>query len=123
MPQTGIVLFAEDDGTCPLLAWLDALPPKVQDKCLVRIARLGELGHELRRPEADYLRDGIYELRSSLRDIQYRILYFFYQTQAILSHGIVKKRTVPIKEIDMALRRKTRFERNPARHTHQGNIA
>ena len=63
MPQTDVVFFAEDDSSAPLLVWLDGLPPKVQNKCIVRIERLAELGHELRRPEADMLRDGIYELR------------------------------------------------------------
>jgi hypothetical protein len=36
------------------------------------------LGHELRRPEADFLRDGVYELRISLNHIQYRLLYCFH---------------------------------------------
>ncbi len=40
--------------------------------------RLRELGHELRRPKADLLRDEIYEHRASLRDVDYWILYFFY---------------------------------------------
>ncbi|MGO9257708.1 MAG: type II toxin-antitoxin system RelE/ParE family toxin [Bryobacteraceae bacterium] len=34
------------------------------------------MGRELRRPEADFLRDGIYELRVSLRGVHFRILYF-----------------------------------------------
>lgn len=63
MPKTEVVFFAEEDGTAPLLEWLDRQEHKVQDKCLVKIERLGELGYELRRPEADYLRDEIYELR------------------------------------------------------------
>jgi hypothetical protein len=41
----------------------DSLQPKALDKCTVRIERPQEMGHELRRPEADFLRDGIYELR------------------------------------------------------------
>lgn len=44
----------------------------------LRLERLGEVGHELRRPEADFLRDGIYELRVSLRGVHRRILYFFH---------------------------------------------
>ncbi len=56
MPRTEVVFYAEDDGTCPLLDWMDGLPQKAQDKCIVRIERLGEMGHELRRPEADFLR-------------------------------------------------------------------
>jgi hypothetical protein len=66
MPETRVVLYREDDGTVPLLEWLDVLPARAKAKCLVRIERLRELGHDLRRPEADYLRDDIYELRIGL---------------------------------------------------------
>ncbi len=52
MPETEVLIFAGDDGSAPLLAWLDGVPAKVQDKFIVRIERLEEAGHELRRPEA-----------------------------------------------------------------------
>ncbi len=61
MPITEVIIFAEEDGSSPLIEWLDGLGSKVQDKCIVRVERLAEMGHELRRPEADFLRDGIYE--------------------------------------------------------------
>jgi phage-related protein len=122
MPQTTVVLFREDDGSVPLLEWLDELPAKVQDKCRIRIERLAELGYELRRPEADFLRDGVYELRIRHRSINYRMLYFFHEnTAVVLSHGIVKERAVPPKEIDRAVVRKIRFAREPRKHTHQEN--
>ncbi len=118
MPQTHIVFYREDDGTVPVLEWLDSLNDKARAKCLVRIERLKELGHQLRRPEADYLRDGIYELRISLQGIHHRILYFFCgHAVAVLSHGLVKERVVPPKEIELAMRRKSRFEANPEAHT------
>jgi hypothetical protein len=50
MPRTEVVVFAAEDGSAPLLAWMDNLQVKVRDKCIVRIERLAELGHELRRP-------------------------------------------------------------------------
>jgi hypothetical protein len=81
MPETDTVFFADDDGTAPLLDWLDDQDRKAQDKCLVKIERLQELGYELRRPEADYLRDGIYELRVRHRSVNYRILYFFHDQE------------------------------------------
>ena len=59
MPKFRVVFFREDDGSAPLLDWLDSLSERAQDKCVERIERLRELGHLLRRPEADYLRDGI----------------------------------------------------------------
>jgi phage-related protein len=94
----------EEDGSAPVVEWLDALPAKVVDKCTVRIERLTELGHELRRPEADFLRDGIYELRIGLQKMNYRILYFFHgRTAAVLSHGIVKEAEVTRQEIEKQL--------------------
>jgi hypothetical protein len=119
MPQTQVVFFAEIDGAARLLEWLDRQETKVQDKCLVKIERLGELGHELRRPEGDYLRDGIYELRVRHRSVNYRILYFFSQGVAVISHGLTKEDVVPDREIDLAVSRKAKFERNPKRHTYK----
>ena len=119
MPATTVVFFQErPDQTPPLIEWLDGLPEKAQQKCLARLKRLEGLGHELRRPEADYLRDGIYELRASYQGVHYRMLYFFYGRAAIIiSHGITKEREVPSTEIDRAIRAKESFEANPARHT------
>jgi phage-related protein len=100
--------------------WFDELPAKVQDRCYLRLERLGEMGHELRRPEADSLRDGIYELRVSHRGVHHRILYFsHWPTAAVVSHGLVKERMVPPNEIDRAAERKKRFEVNPRRHTYE----
>jgi phage-related protein len=96
------------------------LSAKAQDKCYLRLERLREMGHELRRPEADFLGGGIYELRVSLQGVHYRILYFFHGTiAAVVSHGLVKERVVPLKEIDRAVERKRRFEANPGRHTYE----
>ena len=66
VPRTRVALYREEDGSCPFIEWFDKLPAKVQDKCYIRLERLREMGHELRRPEADFLGDGIYELRVSL---------------------------------------------------------
>src|SRR4030042_3345733 len=117
MPKTEVVLFQEDDGTVPLLQWFDQLPSKAQDKCIVRIERLAEMGYELHRPEADYLRDGIHELRVPLQRIQYRMLYFFYKEKAVISNGLRKDSGVPSKEIDAAINRMSRFGEDPVKHT------
>jgi phage-related protein len=122
MPRTNVLIYRDDDGTAPILDWLDGLSAKAQDKCRVKIERLREMGHELRRPEADYLRDGIYELRVRLRRVNYRVLYFFHRDSAVvLSHGLVKERVVPAKEIDRAIQHRAKFRQHPDRHTHQGD--
>jgi len=118
MSQIRVVMYREEDGSVPFLDWFDDLPEKAQDKCLVRLERLSALGHELRRPEADYLRDNIYELRVRLRNTNYRMLYFFHgRATVVLSHGVVKEDRVPPNEIDRAAERKRHFDSDPTRHT------
>lgn len=112
MAQTEVFFYREPKGgSAPLLQWFEGLPMKVQAKCVERIDRLGELGHELRRPEADFLRDGIYKLRASYQGVHYRMLYFFAgKAVVVVSHGLTKKREVPPREIDQALDRKQLVE-------------
>jgi hypothetical protein len=101
----------DERGNIPILGWLDSLPDKAQ--------KLAELGHELRRPEADFLRDKIYELRVNFKGINYRIIYFFYKNQAVvISHGIIKEKEVPPLEIEQAIKNKAKFEKNPELHTY-----
>lgn len=120
MPQTKVVFYREEDGRVPVLDWFADLPAKAQAKCLERIQFLAAVGHEARRPHADYLRDGIYELRAKWGTVNYRILYFFHGTvAAVLAHGLVKEARVPPREIDGARERMKRFKSNPQRHTHE----
>ena len=77
MREVQVLLYKDDNGNVPILEWLDKISSKAQDKCAIRIKRLRDCGHELRRPEADYLRDGIYELRDiSELIIGYSISFF-----------------------------------------------
>lgn len=117
--KNSVIIFREDSGKAPLLEWLDALPVKVQNKIIVRIERLAEYGHELRRPEADYLRDGIYELRVRHKRENYRVLYFFHEKKAVLSHGIVKESGVLPTEIKRAVERYNRFKLDPESYTYR----
>ena len=71
---------------------------KAYAKCAVRIRRLAEMGHELRRPEVDLLRDGIYELRARLGTVDRRILYFFRgRDVAVLANAITKENEIKIR--------------------------
>jgi len=110
MPQTRLRFFQGLDGVSPVWEWLKELRatnPKAYAKCVVRIRRLGAAGHELRRPEADFLRDGVYELRARLGSVNYRILYFFHgRNVAVLAHAVTKEDEIPAIEIDRALERK-----------------
>lgn len=123
MPRTEVVLFADEDGSCPLIEWLNSLTLKGRLKCIVKIERLVEMGHELRRPESDFLRDDIHELRVALERTQYRMLYFFHENKAIVSHGLKKEAEVPAGEIDLAIERRKRFKTNPPKYTYKGELS
>jgi len=87
-------------------------------KCAAKIKHLEDRGHELKRPEADYLEDDIYALRVKKGHIHYRILYFFHrQNVAILCHALTKERAIPPANLACAKARKTAFEKEPATHT------
>ncbi|HMB04994.1 MAG TPA: type II toxin-antitoxin system RelE/ParE family toxin [Isosphaeraceae bacterium] len=104
----------------PLADWLAALPDEARDRCLARLALLEEKGHELRRPHAENLGGDIHELRIKFHRVNYRILYFFHgRTAAVVSHGLVKERTIPPAEIRRASDRMRKFRSNPERHTFQ----
>jgi len=112
------VIYREEYSSAPFVDWFRELPAHARDKVLVRIERLRELGHELRRPEADFLRDGIYELCATARGVHYQVLYFFHrQVAAVVAHGVIKESKVPDRDSDLAIRRRVRFEADPAKHT------
>jgi phage-related protein len=118
MPQVELVLYRETDGSVPLRDWLDRLPLKVRGKCFVTLERLKGLGNELRRPTADYLRDGIYELRVRFGNTNYRMLYFFAGRQiVVVSHGLTKEQVVPVRDIALAEKRRQAFLDDPRTHT------
>ncbi len=129
MPATEVIFYRDDDReqTVPIVKWLEAQSNRVQAKCQAYLKQLEDSGHELRRPVADFLRDGIYELRPSYQSVQYRMLYFFPRPDkskpgtprktVVVSHGLVKGGAVPDVEIDRAVERKKKFEGNPKRHT------
>ena len=118
MPRTTVVLYAKRN-VAPLLQWMDTLDEKVQNKLIARIDLLEEKGYELRRPHADTLRDGIHERRVVSQHVNYRLLYFFHGTLAVISHGITKEDVVPPGEIDLAIERKQRFAADPTKYTYQ----
>ena len=105
-----------------MLDWLKELrrtDQRAYESCVAAIGRLSALGHDLRRPLADILRNGIYELRIRKGRVNYRILYFFHgRNLAILGHALTKEDKVPKADIERAIRRKKAFEENPAQHSY-----
>ena len=122
MPRIEVAYYQDDDETVPMKEWMEALrsQPRHRAKCIEWIGLLRDYGHDLRRPTADYLRDGIYELRVKFQRIRYRMLYFFYgRKRAVITHGITKQTDlVPAREIERAMEMKRRYETDAIRHSH-----
>jgi phage-related protein len=117
MPVSQVVIYREEDGSAPFIDWFADLPSQAKAKVRVRLERLRDLGHELRRPEADFVRDGIYELRATSHGIHYRVLYFFHgRAAAVVAHGLVKEKAVPDRDINLAIGRMRRFKAAPSKH-------
>ena len=123
MPLTQVVFFQDADGHVPVREWLRDLQrsdAKAYAKCVVRVEQLAAQGHELRRPAADFLRDGIYELRAKKGHVNYRILYFFHGRQVVvLAHALTKEDAIPVIDIQRALARKAQLEKAPRQHIYE----
>lgn len=121
MPSTEVRVFRKADGTSPFTEWFDELEsddPAIYAKCYARILLLAECGHQLRRPQTDYLEQGIYELRTRKGRVHYRILYSFNgKNVAVLTWGCTKKKAVSPNDIEYAVKAMELVKRDPARHT------
>jgi phage-related protein len=98
-------------GACPTKEFLDGLNKKDELPYVLReIDLLREFGNQLHRPHADYLEDGIYELRIPIKRKQYRLLYFyFYQEKIIISHGLRKETRVKTSDLEKAEKHKANY--------------
>jgi len=103
-----IYCFIDERGKSPVIDFIKALPVKERAKIFAYISELEKQGNNLRRPMADYLEDGIYELRPK----DNRIFYFFYlKNNAVLVHAIKKRsREIPRNDLNLCLRRKELIE-------------
>jgi phage-related protein len=100
--------FINDRGDSPVKEFIDDLPLEEQTKVFAYIEELRKQGHNLRRPLADYVRDGIYELRPKAN----RLFYFFFLKERIVIVHAIKKKTyqIPAKDIELCIKRKKHIE-------------
>src|SRR5580704_97375 len=121
MPRIDVVFYQEEEDV-PVLDWLRQLrrsDQRAYESCVAAVGRLAEFGHELRRPLADLLMDGIYELRIRKGRVNYRIRYFFHgRNLAILGHALTKEDKVPKADIERAIRRKKAFVADSVKHSY-----
>ena len=94
-----IRFFIDERGNNPVKEFMDTMSLKERTKVNAYLGELKDQGYNLRRPMADYLGEGIYELRPRHNRIFY---FFFLREHAVLLHAIRKKTDrIPVEDIDV----------------------
>ena|SRR5579883_2724628 len=95
-------------GECPALDYIRTQVRAHQAKIGRALRFLEEAGYQARRPEVDYVGDGIYELRVPIQHHQHRLLYFFRgRTIIVVADGFLKNEDrIPFAILERAKRRR-----------------
>ena len=105
---SAVYYFVDKEGDAPVKEFIASLTLKEYAKVYAYIRELKKQGNNLRRPIADYLRSGIYELRPK----DNRVFYFFYLRDSVVLVHAIKKRTceIPENELRLCFKRKGQVE-------------
>ncbi|MBF0387671.1 MAG: type II toxin-antitoxin system RelE/ParE family toxin [Candidatus Omnitrophica bacterium] len=103
-----LYFFVDERGNCPVEQALSELTEKEDMKVRAYFKILKECGHNLRRPIADYLGSGIYELRPH----SHRVFYFFFLNDSVVLLHVIRKKTdkIPINDFELCVMRKNEVE-------------
>lgn len=104
-----VVFYEEDNGVQPVREFLLRMTNhKLQAKTFAMLELLEEKGNALREPYTKHLEEGIFELRTQVKNDALRTLFFYEENRIIvLAHIFVKKtRKTPRREIEMAKKRR-----------------
>ena len=85
-----VAFYQEQNGNEPVRKWLKNLEKDVRiiiGEDLKRVQYIWPIGMPLVRP----LKDGLYELRSTLPNRIARIIFMLHQDKIVLLHGLIKK--------------------------------
>ncbi|MCK5225789.1 MAG: type II toxin-antitoxin system RelE/ParE family toxin [Planctomycetes bacterium] len=121
--KTKVLIFKDGKGLASLVEWLKKQPARTRDKCIAKVKRLSLMWHKLRRPDCDYLTEGIYELRARDGNVNYRIFYGFVgQSIVLLSHGCTKEKEVPKRQIEKAVNNIANYKKNPDKYSFEFEV-
>ncbi|MFA5336203.1 MAG: type II toxin-antitoxin system RelE/ParE family toxin [Candidatus Omnitrophota bacterium] len=94
-----VYYFLDHRERNPVKEFVISLPRNERTKYFAYLAALSHEGPNLKRPMADYLGSGIYELRPKSN----RIFYFFFLKDKIVILHAIKKKTDKIPKEDLAI--------------------
>lgn len=104
------VFFRTAEGVEPVREWLKSMPKGDRRRIGVDIKTV-EYGWPIGMPTCRPLGQGLWEVRTKLRDREVRVMFFFEGELMILTHGFVKKerQTAP-RDMRLARDRKRQWE-------------
>ena len=104
------VFFRTTEGVEPVREWLKSMPKGDRQRIGVDIKTV-EYGWPIGMPTCRPLGQGLWEVRTKLRDREVRVMFFFEGELMILTHGFVKKeRQTPPRDMRLARDRKRQWE-------------
>ena len=103
-----IYFFVDECGRSPVEEFMEDLTEKENMKVRAYLKILKEFGHNVRRPIADYLGEGIYELRPQA----HRVFYFFFMKDSVVLLHMLRKKTdkIPLNDFNLCVKRKMEVE-------------
>jgi phage-related protein len=97
-----IAFFATPSGTEPVRDWLKGLDKPDRVRIGEDLNEL-EFGWPVGMPLCRPMGQGLYELRSSLKDRIARLLFGFVEDRLVIVHGFIKKsRATPKSDLELA---------------------
>jgi phage-related protein len=104
------MFFQSDSGREPVREWLKELPPE-ERKIIGEDIKTVQWGWPIGMPLVRSLGDGLFEVRSSLKNRIARVLFMTHEAQIVLLHGFVKKtQKMPDEDLKLAKKRKAKFD-------------
>jgi phage-related protein len=107
-----VVFYKTEAGTEPAREWLKAMP-KEDRKVVGADILTAQYAWPIGKPLVDNLGDGVWEIRSRLRNRIARTLFAVVDEEIVLLHGFIKKQQKsPQDEVDLAKKRKKQYLQN-----------
>lgn len=98
--------YQTDNNRTPFYDFLSSLDNrKAKEKILRSLSLIKEDKSLLKEPLSKHLKDGIFELRIWISNLNIRILYFYFEKELVITNAFLKKTNkTPMKEINKAKR-------------------
>lgn len=110
-----VIFYRTENGNEPVREWLKELSKDERITIGTEIKTV-QFGWPLGMPLVKKLDKDLWEIRCKLDNKIARVLFTLYQDSIVLLHGFIKKsQKIPIKDLELAKRRRDTYERSTSR--------